>query len=639
MPLTTGQLLQNRYRIVKLLGQGGMGAVYRAWDTRLNIPVAVKELVPQPGLDAPMLSRLRQQFTQEAQTLARLDHPHLVTVSDYFEEGGKSYLVMKYVEGEELAERIERAGAIDEAQVRTWAEQLLGALAYCHRQGVLHRDVKPQNVVLTSEGQAVLVDFGLVKLWDPDDPRTRTAIRGAGTPEYAPPEQYSQHAGHTEPRSDIYSLGATLYHALTGQAPPSATDRMAYPQSFQPPRALDRRIGARMDEVVQRAMALACDDRWPSAEAMAAALGREEAPAARPGQPSWWQQVPVWGWALGALVAVVLLGVGLSALAGNGDETPTVVVEVTDTPVTEEAVVEAPTSTPRPTSTATPTEPPPEPETLAAGDTRTRETDGMTLVYVPAGEFEMGSTEGDEDEEPVHTVALDAFWLDQTEVSVAQFRQFVAAADHETTAEESGSSWAYTDDGLEWVEGADWAHPQGPASQAEDDHPVVHISWHDADAYCAWAGGRLPTEAEWEYAARGPESLIYPWGNIFDGTRLNYCDQNCPRRDRADEDVDDGYEFTAPVGSYPGGASWIGALDLSGNVWEWTADWYAEDYYAQSPRENPTGPEEGEYRVLRGGDWWNSADGSRCGYRSRDYPRLRSNDRGFRCVRTSPPVP
>ena len=249
MPLTTGQLLQNRYRIVKMLGQGGMGAVYRAWDTRLNIPVAVKELVPQPGLDAPMLSRLRQQFTQEAQTLARLDHPHLVTVSDYFEEGGKSYLVMKYVEGEELAERIERAGAIDEAQVRTWAEQLLAALAYAHKQGVLHRDVKPQNVVITPEGGAVLVDFGLVKLWDPDDPRTRTAIRGAGTPEYAPPEQYSQHAGHTEPRSDIYSLGATLYHALTGQAPPSATDRMAYPQSFQPPRALDRRIGAWMDEV------------------------------------------------------------------------------------------------------------------------------------------------------------------------------------------------------------------------------------------------------------------------------------------------------------------------------------------------------------------------------------------------------
>ena len=185
MPLTSGQVLQNRYRIVTLLGQGGMGAVYRAWDTRLNIPVAVKELVPQPGLAAPMLNRLRQQFIQEAQTLARLDHPHLVNVSDYFEEEGKSYLVMKYVEGESLAERIKRPGALDETQVLTWARQLLAALAYCHKQGVLHRDIKPQNVIITPDGEAVLVDFGLVKLWDPNDPRTRTAIRGAGTPEYA----------------------------------------------------------------------------------------------------------------------------------------------------------------------------------------------------------------------------------------------------------------------------------------------------------------------------------------------------------------------------------------------------------------------------------------------------------------------
>jgi serine/threonine-protein kinase len=632
MPLTTGQMLQNRYRIVILLGQGGMGAVYRAWDTRLNIAVAVKELVPQSGLDAAMLDRLRQQFIQEAQTLARLDHPHLVTVSDYFEEGGKSYLVMKYVEGESLAERIEREGALAEAQVNTWAEQLLAALAYAHKQGVLHRDVKPHNVVITPEGQAVLVDFGLVKLWDPNDPRTRTAIRGAGTPEYAPPEQYSQHAGHTEPRSDIYSLGATLYHALTGQAPPSATDRMAYPQSFQPPRDLNGHIGARMDEVVQRAMALACDDRWPGAEAMAAALGREESRTARSGprasagrgQLPWWQRVPVWGWVLGAVLVVLLLGWGLSALAGDGAVTSTAVAEVTDTPVTAEPVVEAPTSTP------------PEPETLAAGDPRTRETDGMTMVYVPAGEFEMGSTEGDDDEEPVHTVALDAFWLDQTEVSVAQFRQFVNATNHETTAEERGNSWVYTGDGWEQVEGVDWAHPQGPGSRAEDDHPVVHVSWHDAEAYCAWAGGRLPTEAEWEYAARGPESWIYPWGNVFDGTRLNYCDQNCAL-DRADENVDDGYEFTAPVGSYPDGASWIGALDLLGNVSEWVADWYGEAYYAQSPRENPTGPTSGDTRVLRGGSWGNNEWYVRGAVRYGGDPAASNVVNGFRCVAVAAP--
>jgi serine/threonine protein kinase len=185
-----------------------MGAVYRAWDTRLNIPVAIKELVPQPGLDAPTLSHQRRQFIQEAQILARLRHPHLVNVTDYFEEAGNAYLVMEFMRGESLAERIEREGALDEAQVVTWAEQLLAALAYCHAQGVLHRDVKPQNVVITPEGEAVLVDFGLVKLWDPRDPRTQTAIRGAGTPEYAPPEQYDAVSGHTD-AADGRSSGST----------------------------------------------------------------------------------------------------------------------------------------------------------------------------------------------------------------------------------------------------------------------------------------------------------------------------------------------------------------------------------------------------------------------------------------------
>ncbi|MGC9358253.1 MAG: serine/threonine-protein kinase, partial [Anaerolineae bacterium] len=132
MPLTTGQMLQHRYRIVSLLGQGGMGAVYRAWDTRLNIPMALKEMIPQPGLDAQTLAELREQFRQEATILARLQHPNLVNVTDFFEEEGNAYLVMNFVEGESLAQRIAREGALPEERVRHWATQLLNALAYCH---------------------------------------------------------------------------------------------------------------------------------------------------------------------------------------------------------------------------------------------------------------------------------------------------------------------------------------------------------------------------------------------------------------------------------------------------------------------------------------------------------------------------
>ena len=342
MTLTTGQVLQSRYRIVSMLGQGGMGAVFRAWDTRLSISVALKEMMPQPGLDHQMLAGLRQQFQREAQILARLSHPHLVRVGDFFDEGGNAYLVMDFVEGESLAGRIARQGAVPEAQVLTWATQLLDALAYCHSQGVIHRDIKPQNVIIRHDEQAVLVDFGLVKLWNPYDPQTRTAMRGMGTPEYAPPEQYDATMGHTDPRSDVYSLGATIYHTLTGHAPPTATMRTANPGRFQPPRVLNPYVSPRTEAVVLRATELAVENRFATVQEMAAVLSgqapmpvqpvappyqpaTEPQPAtgrpaattvagAQPVAPAQRKRTPVWAWVLGGLAALLLV-VGVSAAA------------------------------------------------------------------------------------------------------------------------------------------------------------------------------------------------------------------------------------------------------------------------------------------------------------------------------------
>jgi serine/threonine protein kinase len=324
MTLVIDQVLQNRYRIVSRLGQGGMGAVYRAWDTRLEVLLAVKEMTPQPGLDSRTLTQLRQQFQQEATVLARLDHPYLVRVTDFFSEAANAYLVMNFVEGESLADWIAQHGRLPEQDVLAWADQLLDALAYCHDQGVIHRDVKPQNVIIRPDGRAVLVDFGLVKLWDPNDPRTRTAMRGMGTPEYAPPEQYDVAAGHTDARSDVYSLGATLYHALSGQVPPTATMRIVNPESLASVRTLVPGVSTETERAVTRAMELQPTARFQSAAEMRATLSdlalswpqTRVMTEAQPATPAPLRRIPMWVWGLGAVAAVAVITVLLSSAMG-----------------------------------------------------------------------------------------------------------------------------------------------------------------------------------------------------------------------------------------------------------------------------------------------------------------------------------
>jgi sulfatase modifying factor 1 len=288
-------------------------------------------------------------------------------------------------------------------------------------------------------------------------------------------------------------------------------------------------------------------------------------------------------------------------------------------------------------------------------DTRIRSADGMVMILVPASDFEMGSDaiwrwseslrDGTlklhpfPDLRPRHTVYLDAFWMDQTEVTVGMFRAFVETTGYVTTAEREGYGHPYKPGPREqeWpsVAGADWQHPSGPGSKAQDDHPVVQVSWDDAAAYCAWAGGGLPTEAQWEKACRGTDARAYPWGNEFDERRLNFCDAQCPVTRWTDEPTfEDGFAYTSPVGSYPDGASPYGALDMAGNVWEWTADWYGDRYYANSPYENPQGPDTGGKRVQHGGAWYDAgrAGWLACTARHATPPRNRADDLGFRCV-------
>jgi serine/threonine-protein kinase len=282
-PLPTGTILRERYKITNIVGQGGMGSIYRAEDLRLpGRFCAIKEVQPEPGATDDLRSQAQAQFLQEASILARLDHPNLPKVSDFFRYEGRDYLVMDYVPGHDLREISHESWSqgtpLSEAQVLSWAEQILDGLAYLHTHDppVLHRDIKPANIKLTPSNRIKLVDFGLVKVMDQNEARTITVVQGRGTALYTPLEQYGGDSGHTDVRSDIYALGATLYHLLTGQAPPSAKARFLTPGKLQSPHQIRSEISRNVSEAVMWALEMHPDDRPASVAQFAGALLHNE---------------------------------------------------------------------------------------------------------------------------------------------------------------------------------------------------------------------------------------------------------------------------------------------------------------------------------------------------------------------------
>jgi formylglycine-generating enzyme required for sulfatase activity len=301
--------------------------------------------------------------------------------------------------------------------------------------------------------------------------------------------------------------------------------------------------------------------------------------------------LPKWmGWAFGGVVGLILITLAFN-LGSKSANTPkaenTQVVSVT---TETEETTKAPTLTSAPVMTATITLTPE--STLGVGSTMINERDGAEMVYVPAGEFLMGSEDSEayNGESPEHTVYLDAYWIYKYEVTNVQYRQCI-------------------EDGV--CSGTLSSYP-------ENNYPAVYIDWYEATDYCEWAGGELPTEAQWEKAARGTDGPTYPWGEASPTCSLaNFT--GCE-------------SASVPVGSYPAGVSPYGALDMAGNVWEWVADWYAADYYQTSPLSNPSGPASGTYRVLRGGAWYSNEWSLPASDRHRSYPDSSYHYRGFRCV-------
>jgi len=642
-----------RYHILEQLGEGGMATVYKAFDTRLEREVAVKVIRTEQFTPAS-LGLVLKRFEREAKALARLNHPNIVGVIDYGEHQGVPYLVMVYQPGGTLRQRLGNPMPPGQQAGTGWDEAVrlllpvARALQYAHSEGIVHRDVKPSNILITRSGEPMLTDFGIAKLLETGDAQTLTGTGvGIGTPEYMAPEQGLGRG--VDARADVYSLGIVLYELITGRKPYTAdtpmavvlkhvTDPLPRPTGFTPglPDALEK--------LLLKALAKQPEDRYASMAEMAAALeallearhgpAPEKAWAAAPAPPPsadpqatrddltppplpkraqvqsprppaykptpaaatpW--RIPAWGWGLGglallafcALAAVGLYNLGAASLAPTETVSPTA----------------AATQTPIPANTATPV-------------TGIRPKDDMVMVFVPAGPFEMGSNDGDSDEKPVHTVTLDGFWMDQTEVTNAMFAAFLnemgnQSEDGVTWLDEAGEDVRIEKSGSAW-------QPMG----GYGDHPVVEVNWYGAEAYCEWAGGRLPTEAEWEKAARGGlEGKKYPWGDeaptcqagARNGTQYGACDGR-----------------TVPVGTFqPNG---YGLYDMAGNIWEWVSDWYDANYYSNSPSSNPTGPASGGFRVLRGGTWYGSGGSIRSANRNGVTPDYTNSNIGFRCLRS-----
>jgi len=308
--LEIGALLRQRYKITALIGRGGMGAVYLTEDTRLpGRRCAVKEIQLPPGISPAAEKQARAQFHHEATTLAQLDHPNLPRVSDFFSVQDRDYLVMDYIPGHNLLQIIRQARQknrfLPAPQVRSWGDQLCNALSYLHRQEppVLHRDIKPANIKLTPQGDIKLVDFGLSKPLDPNDLSTLTGLRGAGSLPYTPLEQYGDAQDHTDTRSDIYALGATFYHLLTGVTPPSAQEIFLRADALVPPRQINPEIPAVIENAVLAAMSAHPAERPPTVERWRQLLYAAGTP---PPTMSLWQTI--WRENAWLIAAIILLG-------------------------------------------------------------------------------------------------------------------------------------------------------------------------------------------------------------------------------------------------------------------------------------------------------------------------------------------
>jgi formylglycine-generating enzyme required for sulfatase activity/serine/threonine protein kinase len=717
-----------RYRVVAALGAGGMGAVYRAEHRLMVRPVALKVIRGDLLGNAAMVER----FRREVKAAARLaSHPNIVAAYDAEQTGETHMLVMEFIEGTDLARVVDRRGPLPVGEACEYARQAALGLQHAFEDGMVHRDIKPQNLMRTNRGQIKILDFGLARFASEVATHAGLTAEGMvlGSADYIAPEQIDD--PHTaDIRADIYSLGCTLYFLLAGRPPfpdGSVIQKLLAHSEKTPRQLADVRpdVPPELARIVERMMAkspslrpstpaeviLALDpiadafengrqtldlpernsatrgatkpDPGPTAverllSGSALDPGRHHAGATAIEKLS---QIGVRAWCAAAallfLGCVVAWAVVLRVKTTNGlielvnlPRDAEVLVDGEEVAVTWAGVDKPAVVTVKPGKhkimvkkdgieisgdevavraegkerftvrlVAQPKLPNEVPK--VDGLQSMKNSIGMTLKRIPAGMFLMGSPEweGDTDEHPQHEVRITRpFYLGVTEVTRGQFRLFLDETGYKTEAEKDGNGgYGWNEEGkkFEWNPRFTW---QNPGFEQTDEHPVVNVSWNDAQEFTTWLSQkegktyRLPTEAEWEYACRAGTKTAHfsgddaetlaAFGNIADGTAKAKYPELPTIAAR------DGYIYTAPVGRFRTNA--FGLYDTHGNVWEWCQDVYDEEYYKRSPVDDPPGPLGSSLRVHRGGSWCDRPRYCRSADRGGNGPAHRASGVGFR---------
>lgn len=655
-----------RYETERELGRGSMGIVYQAHDPRLDRRVALKLLKP----DLVSSETFVQRFLKEAKAAARLSHPNIVSVYDADEAQGTIYIAMEFLAGEPL-DRLIKTKKLSENEIVHLGIQVARALDYAHQSGIVHRDIKPGNIILDSRGQIKITDFGIARIEDPSAPQQTAVGEVLGTPAYMSPEQALGKS--VDRRTDIYSLGVVLYELSTGVRPfrgeTLSAILMAIIHETPPePERINASLSPELARIIMRCMSKVPEERFQTGEALAEALeklGRRG--ESRPPVVPTTKKSPV---RLGLFFVILLLVLGIGGGLSYHFLSKNRKARVER--ATAERIAPSQEQTKQPEGKKSesvsgldegkqkidelerriaaarikqdeadkrakevePVKPKAEQPQRATADVQKKhpaassessDSIKMEFVVVPKGRFILGSP-GDEsgryqDEEPQHEVQITKpFYMGKYEVKVSEFREFVKATGYKTDAEIKG--WAAVLRGKKWEKqaGLYW---DNPGFSQEEGHPVTCVSWNDAVAFAKWMSKmtghsyRLPTEAEWEYACRGGSKSAYSFGPDF-GALGNYAWY-----------LGNAGEKTHPVGQKNPNA-W-GLYDMHGNAREWCQDWYGD--YAAGSVSDPVGPTNGSNRVQRGGSWGSGARDLRCAERKSSPPSYANGRTGFRLVR------